>query len=372
MADRLTLRALNRATLARQSLLERSRLPALETIRHLVGLQAQEPRDPYIGLWSRIADFAAEELERLLTDRTVVRLTVQRGTVHAVAAEDCFLLARLARPILTQQLHSHQQYGPLLDNVDLQDAMNVAGGILAEAPVNTRRLREALGNRFPQQDAAALTFACRNLLAFIQVPPRGLWTTSGEVVGTTAEAWLGRSDDGSGSVDDVMVRYLEAFGPATVADARTWSRYTGLREVFDRLAPRLRRFVDDGGVEYLDLPDAPRPDPAVPAPIRFLPQYDNLLLAHADRRRFIDSDLSRLWIGATGFVGGLLVDGMLRGIWRFDRPFREVVAGKPSPLTITASPGLSKTETTEVEAEAEAFTRFIAPDGVNDIQLAAG
>lgn len=266
-------------------LLERVDLTALEAIRFLVGLQAQEPPDPYIGLWSRLAAFDTDELETLILDREVVRLVVQRGTVHAVTADDCLLLRPLAQPVLTQQLYSHSGYKGRFDDVDLDHVMTFAAQVLAE-PRTTRQLRQALGEQFPQHDAAALAFACRNLLPFIQVPPRGLWATPGQVVGTTAQSWIGRPVRPNPSVDDVMMRYVAAFGPATVRDAATWSRYTGLREVFDRLRPRLRTFHDEDGREYFDVPDGPLPDPDTLAPVRFLPQFDNLLLSHADRSRF--------------------------------------------------------------------------------------
>lgn len=370
MADRISRRELNRATLARQHLLARAPGEPLALVRHLVGLQAQEARDPYVGLWARLADFRVEQLETLLTERRVVRLVVQRGTVHVVDADDCFLLRRLAQPILTQQLFTHRDHGPPLRELDLDGFVTEAGPILASAPMNTRQLRLALTGAFPADDPAALAFACRNLLPFVQVPPRGLWSRGGEVVGTTAQAWLGREDDGQGTVDDVMLRYVAAFGPATVRDAATWSRYTALREVFDRLAPRLRTFVDDDGVEYFDLADAPRPDGDVDAPVRFLPQYDNALLAHADRRRFVTRDLSEIWMGQTGFVGSVLVDGMLRGMWRFDRPFREVVAGKPSVVTVTIA-DLTKRESGAIAIEAERLSAFVNAV-VDDVRVVKG
>ena len=234
--------------------------------------------------------------------------------------------------------------------------------------MNTKQLRAALSEQFPAEDAAALAFACRNLLPFVQTPPRGLWSRSGEVVGTTAQAWLGREDDGAGTIDDVMLRYLAAFGPASVRDAATWSRYTGLREVFDRLAPKLRRFVDDDGVEYFDLPDAPRPANDIDAPVRLLPQYDNALLAYADRRRLIDRDLSDIWMGQTGFVGSVLVDGMLRGMWRFDRPFREVVAGKPTTLTVTVA-DVPRRRAAQVATEGRRLAAFVSAKGVEDVRV---
>jgi hypothetical protein len=358
MADRISRRGLNRATLARQHLLARDGSDPIGLVRELVGLQAQEPRDPYLGLWARLADFEVEQLESLLIDRTVVRLVVQRGTVHVVAADDCFLLRRLAQPILTQQLFTHGDHGARLREIDLDHVVAVAAPIVASAPVNTKQLRVALADTFPDDDAAALAFACRNLFAFVQVPPRGLWSRGGEVVGTTAQAWLGREDDGHGTVDDVILRYLAAFGPATVRDAATWSRYTGLREVFDRLAPRLRTFVDDDGIEYHDVPDGPRPGADVDAPVRFLPRYDNVMLSHADRSRFVTGAFAHNWLAQTGFVGSILVDGALRGLWRFDRPFREVVDGKASVLTVTVA-GLGKRELAAVTAEAQRLVAFV-------------
>ena len=368
--DPLTLRQLNRATLQRQLLLDRSSTPVLDVIRHLVGLQAQEPPDPYIGLWSRVQDFHPTELETLLLDRQVVRLVVQRGTVHAVTADDCLTLRPLAQPILTQQLYTHQDYRGSFDGVDLDNVMAHASDVLAESPRTTRQLRDALADRFPQHNAAALAFACRNLLPFIQVPPRGLWSTPGQVVGTTAAAWLGRPLEPEPSVDDIIMRYVAAFGPATVRDAATWSRYTGLREVFDRLRPRLRTFRDEDGREYFDLPDAVRPDADTPAPVRILPQYDNVLLSHADRSRFTaGGDYSQIWMETTGFLGNVLVDGMLVGMWRFDQATRVVQSGTtPATLTFTTRP-LATQAITEVGAEAERFLRFVSPNGSHDIRF---
>lgn len=300
-----------------------------------------------------------------------MRLVVQRGTVHAVTAADCLTLRTLAQPILTQQLYAHQDYRGSFDGVDLDDVMTYASGVLAESPRTTRQLRSALAARFPEYNAAALAFACRNLLPFIQVPPRGLWSTPGQVVGTTAEAWLGRALEPEPSVDDVMMRYVAAFGPATVRDAATWSRYTGLRDVFDRLPPRLRTFHDEDGREYFDVPAAIRPDANAPAPVRFLPQYDNVLLSHADRTRFAaGEDYSKIWMDTTGFLGNVLFDGMLAGMWRFDQPTRVVQAGKtPAVLSITTMRPLRPQATDEAAAEAERFLRFVSPNGAHDIRF---
>jgi hypothetical protein len=372
MSDRLTLRQLNRATLARQHLLERVAMTAYDLVEQLVGLQAQEPRDPYVGLWSRLVDFDVTELETLLLDRRVVRLTVQRGTVHVVTADDCLVLRPLAQPVLAQQLRTHRDYGPRLRDVDLDAVMNEAADVLA-VPRSTRQLRAELAARFPQHDAAAMAFACRNLLPLIQVPPRGLWSRSGQVVGTTAPTWLGRDVDPAPSVDGVILRYVAAFGPATVQDAATWSRYTGLREVFDRLGSKLRTYHDEDGREYFDVPDGPLPDPAAPAPVRFLPHYDNLLLSHKDRRRFMAEDptaRSSIWMEQTGFIGSVLIDGLVAGMWRIDATKRP--AGEPPPpatLTVMTVRRLAEADAADVEREGARFLDFACPDADHVVRL---
>jgi hypothetical protein len=349
-------------------------MPAYDLVERLVGLQAQEPRDPYVGLWSRLVDFDVTELETLLLDRRVGRLTVQPGTVHVVSADDCLVLRPLAQRVLTQQLHSHPEYGPRLRDVDLDAVMTEAAVVLA-IPRSTAQLRAELATRFPQHDAAAMAFACRNLLPLIQVPPRGLWSRSGQVVGTTPLAWLGSDIDPAPSVDDVILRYVAAFGPATVQDAATWSRYTALREVFDRLRDKLRTFHDEDGREYFDVPDGPLPDPATAAPVRFLPQYDNLLLSHKDRRRFIAEDhdptgLSSIWMEQTGFIGSVLIDGMVTGMWRIDVPKRRATEPlQPATLTVTTVRRLAKADATGVEREGGRFLQFACPDVDHAVRL---
>jgi hypothetical protein len=372
MSPVLTLRQLNRATLARQHLLERVAMPAYDLVEQLVGLQAQEPRDPYVGLWSRLVDFDVTELETLLLDRRVVRLTVQRGTVHVVTADDCLVLRPLAQRVLTQQLHAHRDYGPRLRDVDLDAVVTEAASVLT-VPRSTAQLRAELAARFPQHDAAAMAFACRNLLPLIQVPPRGLWTRSGQVVGTTALAWLGRDIDPEPSVDDVIVRYVAAFGPATVQDAATWSRYTGLREVFDRLRGKLRTYHDEDGREYFDVPDGLLPDPAAPAPVRFLPQYDNVLLSHKDRRRFMAEDptaLSSIWMEQTGFIGSVLIDGLVAGMWRIDAPKQPATEPpEPATLTVTTVRRPARAVAANVEREGARFLGFACPGVDHAVRL---
>jgi hypothetical protein len=358
-AESLSRRALNRATLERQLLLRRSELPVLDAIEHLVGLQAQVPFDPYTALWSRLREFSPDSLAELLVERRVVRTTVMRATIHLVSADDCLLLRPLMQPVLDAELARHRDYSPPLRGLDLEPALEYARTVLAERPRTGPELRAAFGERFPGQDAAALAYACRCLLPLVQVPPRGVWGLTAAVTTTTAESWLGRPLAERPSLDEVVQRYLAAFGPAAVADVGTWSRLTGLRAVVERLRPRLRTFRDERGRELFDLPDAPRPDPATPAPPRFLPEYDNVLLSHADRSRFVAPEERARVGGLAGRVhGSVLYDGFGWGVWRLERD-RESGA---ATLVIGRLRRATARATDSVAAEGRRLLRFLAPE----------
>ena len=286
MSDVLDRRALNRATLERQLLLRRSELPVLDAVKHLVGLQAQEPLNPYTALWSRLDGFRPEALARLLEERQVVRLAVMRSTVHLVTADDCLVLRPLMQPVLDAELARYRRPARRRRRGRARLRTGARGGAAAIRP----RVAGCPGGAFSRARRGRPRLRRRNLLAFVQVPPRGVWGRTSQVASTTAEAWLGRPLARRPVLDEVVLRYLGAFGPATVADVAAWSRLTGLREVVERLRPKLRTFRDERGRELFDLPDAPRPDPETPAPVRFLPEYDNVLLSHADRSRFISGE----------------------------------------------------------------------------------
>ena len=358
MSELLGRRALNRATLERQLLLRRTSLPALAAVQQLVGLQAQVPANPYTALWSRLETFRPDEVSELLLGRQLVRVPVMRGTIHLVTADDCLLLRPLVQPILTAELRRHRDLSPKLDGVDLAPVLAFAQSLL-EAPRTGPQLREALAARFPRLDPAALAYACRCHLALVQVPPRGLWGRTGQVTSTTAETWLGRPLVADPALEDVVLRYLAAFGPATIADVTTWSRLTGLREVVERLRPQLRTFRDERGRELFDLPDAPRPAPDTPAPVRFLPEYDNVLLSHADRRRVI-SQADRAALSHAGGVGygSVLVDGFARAVWQ-PEDGALVVSHLPLPQRALAA----------VAAEGRRLLRFLTADRIDDVRL---
>lgn len=363
----LTDRALNRATLARQCLLERSSMVALDAVERLVGLQAQNPLDPYLALWSRLDSFDPIEVGRLVEDRSLVRIVVMRGTIHLVTADDALVLRPLMQPALDAEIARHREFAPHLSGIDLTPGLAFARSFLGEQPRTPAQLRAAIEVRFPGLHAGAMTYACRCLLPLVQTPPRGVWGKVSQVASMTAESWLGRSLDRNATVDDAVPRYLAAFGPATIADVSAWCRLSGMGEVVKRLRPRLRTFTNQGGRELFDLPDAPRPDPDSPAPVRFLPEYDNVFLSFADRSRF-GSDYDRRFTAATGpFRGAVLVEGELHAIWHSEH-------NKKAKLStiVVGHHGLSKADVSAFEEEAHRVATFWHSSVVrHDVRLIA-
>ena len=312
-------RTLNRALLERQMLLRRSNLSAAEAIGRLVGMQAQVPAAPYVGLWARLEGFRPEELSGLISDRRAVRASMMRATIHLVTDGDLLNLRPVVQPVLERDVYRNATYGKeRLDDLDVEAVLAAGRALLEERPRTASELRRLLGPRWPKRDPAALAYAVRGLLPLVHVPPRGLWGESGPVALATAEAWLGKRVALDPSPDEMILRYLAAFGPATVSDARAWSGLAGLQEAFDRLRPRLAVFRDERGRELFDVPGTPLPDPDTPAPPRFLPAFDNALLSHADRARVV-SDEHRKALSKDPFMRGVLLDGFACGTWKMER-----------------------------------------------------
>jgi hypothetical protein len=311
----LDTRALNRATLDRQLLLRRADLSAKAAVEHLLGLQAQNVKPPYYALAARLDGFAPEKLSALMADREVVRIVTMRSTIHTHTAEDALTLRPLVQAARDREL---TQFRKGLQGVDLDRLAALARDLVEAEPRTMKQLREELLAQWPDADPQALGIAARCRLPLVQVTPRGLWGRSGQVALTTAEHWLGRPAEPAPAPDATVLRYLAAFGPASVKDMQTWAGLTRLREAFERLRPRLVTFRDEKGVELFDLPDAPRPDAGTPAPPRFLPEFDNLLLSHADRTRVIPPEYwGRSWVGNMAY-STLLVDGFLAGVWKLE------------------------------------------------------
>ncbi|MCX5611334.1 MULTISPECIES: winged helix DNA-binding domain-containing protein [unclassified Streptomyces] len=308
-------RALNRATLARQLLLSRAEMSARDAVGHLLGLQAQNVKPPYFQLHARLAGFRPAELAGLMESREVVRMVTMRSTIHTHTADDALTLRPLVQPARDREVNYFRKG---LAGVDLERLAELARAFVDAEPRTMAELREELLKEWPDADPQSLSVAARCRLPLVQVTPRGVWGRSGQVRLTTVENWLGRPAGEAQPVDEVVLRYLAAFGPASVKDMQIWAGLTRLREAFERLRPGLAVFRDENGVELFDLPDAPRPDADTPAPPRFLPEFDNLLLSHADRTRVVAPEIKgRTWTGNQAHCT-LLVDGFLAGLWKRD------------------------------------------------------
>ncbi|MFC9609437.1 winged helix DNA-binding domain-containing protein [Streptomyces sp. NPDC056938] len=337
----LSARALGRATLDRQFLLRRSPVTVKGAVEHLLGLQAQNVKPPYGALAARLDGFDPAELSRLLEYREVVRIATMRSTVHLHSADDCMSLRPLVQPALEREL---KMLAKGLPGVDLDRLAALTKAYVEQEPRTPKQIRELLLAEWPDADPLALTIAVRCRLPLVQATPRGLWKRSGQVALTTAEHWLDRAAGPAPAPDDTVLRYLAAFGPASVKDMQQWAGLTRMKEVFERLRPQLATFRDPHGVELFDLPDAPRPDEDTPAPPRLLPEFDNLLLSHADRTRHVPlAYKDSTWKGNIAYPA-FLVDGLLAGLWKLDeakdasatltlQPFGKLTAGQRDALT---------------------------------------
>ena len=359
----LTLAELNRATLARQLLLTRAEATPLAALERLVGLQAQLARPPFVALWSRLQGFAPEPLSRVVHARKAVRATLMRGTLHLVTTKDFVALRPALQPVLDAALQSVVGSRPAgIAPGQLADA---ARACLDERPRTFEELRAVLRAEWPEADPRALAFAIRMQLPLVQVPTETRWGWPGAATFAVAESWIGRRLGKGAPLGTLVLRYLAAFGPATPQDAQAWSGLRRLGDTFEALRPKLACFRDERGRELFDLPPAPRPPAATPAPVRFLPDYDNLLLGHAERRRFVDdAHRARLATANLRVLATFLVDGRVGGTWRVER------ARKAALLAADAFEPLRPASRSELRADGLALLRFLEPDaGTFEVRL---
>jgi hypothetical protein len=365
--DVIGLRALNRATLARQFLLRRHDLAPEKAVEHLLGMQAQVPKDPYTGLWSRLEDFRPQDLADLMLERRVVRLSLMRSTIHLATAADALRLRPLMQPVIFR-MNRDSVFGRPLEGVDLDEVAAVGRRIVDERPRTQAEMGRLLAERWPDRDLNALATAARTLVPMVQITPRGVWGQRLQPTWAMLDTWLDGAPDPNPnapnapndglSLDGMVLRYLAAFGPASVKDVQAWSGLTRLAEVVDRLRAVLRTMRTDEGRELFDLPDAPRPDPDTPAPVRFLPEYDNLTLGLADRSRFGAPGFRLPSIVGTGLGwGAVLVDGVVHGMWRITDDEGEAA------LTIAPSTRSTKRQRDELVDEGRRLLDLHAPAG---------
>ncbi|MFI1017949.1 winged helix DNA-binding domain-containing protein [Streptomyces sp. NPDC020965] len=356
-------RALNRATLARQLLLDRADVPVLDAVAHLGGLQAQEPQEPFIGLWSRLRAFDPATLSEPLTRRKVVRTHLMRRTVHLVTADDALAWRARHDAMLRQRVLG--VYRAELAGVDLEELAAAGRAVMADGePRSMTELARTLATRWPAPGPRALgEMLIAALVPMVQLPPRGLWRTKAGVRNVPLSSWLGRaidppSPDATDPVGQALVRrYLAAFGPAASADLRAWCGLAGLPAAVAAIREELVTFRDERGRELLDLPDAPRPDPDTPAPVRFLPAFDNAILGYQDRTRIIDDAHRGLSVAGERVV---LVDGRVAATWSVEA----------DTVTVTPLGRFSRTDRAAVAAEGQALASFLSDGDSDRVQVA--
>lgn len=358
MAVVLSQRALNRATLARQMLLERRKATVTQAIEKLAGLQAQAPNPPYIGLWSRIEGFRREQLTEALKKRRIVRMSTMRATLHLMAASDALAWRPLLEPVHQRGLAG--EHARALEGIDRAAVVKAGWVLLREGPLNSSELGQALALQWKDRAPASLAALIRNNVPLVHLPPAGSWNSHQSAQLQPIAEWLGESaaDVAPATQDDLLLRYLAAFGPATLADAGAWSGLTGWKAVAERLRPQLRVFTGEQGQELFDLPRAPRPDPDTPAPPRLVAEWDNLLLSHADRSRVMSEEHRARVFTVNGIVRGtVLLDGFVSGIWKIERA-KNTATAVLEPFT-----RWSKADRLGVQEEAMRLLAFAADGG---------
>jgi hypothetical protein len=354
MTDVLSRRALNRATLARQLLLERARTSVADAAERLLALQAQQPGSPFLALWNRLADFSADDLRTALDKREVVRATYIRATLHLLSARDYLAFRALVEPSLVAAAAATTKRIPGPE-IDQERLVAVARGVLGAGPLTFAAIREGMRREFPDVDDRALGYCVRMDLPLVMVPTADRWSFPASSEVTMAESWLGAEPAAESSAGDFVRRYLAAYGPAGPADLREFS-WLKTADAFERLAPELREFTTEDGQVVYDLPDAPRPDPDAPAPARLLPEFDSLILAHKDRSRIVATEhRPRLITRNLRVPASFLWDGFVAGTWSTTR--RRTAA----TLTLTPFERLPAEAVRELSAEAVRVLRFTDP-----------
>lgn len=361
----LTKRDLNRAFLARQMLISRCPVTVAVVLDRLLGLQAQEAAPPFVGLWTRIEGFQRDDLARLIRDRAVVRATLLRGTLHLAGAGDYLAYRSTFQPLFDAALKSVLR--DRTSGVDVAALVESGRRLFADEPRTFTRMREALLELFPGGDDRAMGYTVRMRVPLVSIPDDSRWAYRGDPDFADAASWLGKSPDPEPRAEELVLRYLAAFGPAAAVDVQAWSGLGGAREVLNGLRPSLVTFRDERKRELFDLPDAPRPASETPAPVRFLPGFDNAILGHADRSRIIaDEHRPRVTTKNLQVLPTFLVDGYVAGTWK--------VAGAGAKAKLTVSPfgRLTAAVRAALTKEGEELLRFVEPDAAKlTIEFAA-
>lgn len=355
MSDRiLTLRELNRATLTRQLLLERETMPLPAVIERLAGLQAQLARAPYVGLWTRVRDLQRETLDHLIDNRMVIKATWVRATLHLCSADDYVRFRTTLQPMLTRAASTIGKGRSA--KFDQNKLLEAAREYIGEKPRTFAEISEMVSILMPDQDVGALRYAIRMHLPLVQVPVTGGWSYSNQPEFTLADSWIGRSISSEDRLPELVFRYLAAFGPASVTDMQTWSGMPAMKEAFEKLKPELKLYRAEGRREFFDAPDLAIPSGDVPAPVRFLPEFDNLLLSHSNRARVIaDQHRSKVYLPGLRVAATILIDGFVSGVWKIEQ------AKNAAALVIEPFDKLTRNNRAALIEEGEHLIRWVEP-----------
>ena len=348
----MTLRELNRATLARQMLLAREKRSVVKAVEHLLGLQAQLPRPPFTGLWSRLDGFARADLAAAVHKRTVVRATSMRGTIHLMTAADFLKFRGCLQPSLDAGMRAILR--ERADTVDVASLLAIARAYF-EQPHTFEDARDHLVSQFPRGDERAMGYVVRMALPLVQVPGTDTWVYPARADFVSAATWLGKPVAASSGLGPIVLRYLAAYGPATVKDAQAWTGLAGLEATFAALGDKLVTLPGPNRKPLFDLPDAPRPDGDTPAPVRFLPEWDSVIVTRADERIVAKADRPRVFLPGLRVAALVLVDGMAAASWKVSATSRQAT------LQIDTFKTWPAAVRREVAAEGEALLRFVEP-----------
>jgi hypothetical protein len=323
-------------------------------IERLVGLQAQQTLPPYVGLWTRLRDFRRDDLAHLIENRTIIKATLMRATLHLFTTEDYLLLRTTLQPALAQASESIAKRRG--EELDIEKILTAARQYIAEKPRTFAEISKMLTELMPDTDVGAMRYTVRTHLPLVQTPINSGWSYPGNPQFTLAESWLGKPICGEENLRTLVFRYLAAFGPATVTDIQTWSGLVKLKDAIETLKPDLLVYRDEQRRELLDLPGMSLPAAGTPAPERFLPEFDNLLLSHTNRTRVIaDAHRAKVYLPGLRVAATFLVDGFVRGVWKVEK------TKKAAALVIEPFDSLTKQSRDALAEEAEQLIRFIEP-----------
>jgi Winged helix DNA-binding domain len=360
---RLAPRALGRALLARQLLLERTNLPVAQAVSRVGGLQAQEPKPPHLALWNRVADFTPADVTRAAHDRTLVRATLQRGTIHLIASGDY----PVWRAALDSELAALPRgLGPAARAIDPDAVRAAADRILTGRALRFSELRPLLAERFPDHDHHLLGVFARLTVPLVLIPDCSRWGWPGDPTFGRAQEWIPMPVVPLEEArEHLVLAHLAAFGPARAADVTAWSGLRRVQPVLDRLAGGLVELTDEDGRRLYDLPDSPRPAEDVPAPPRLLGEWDSVMLGLADHSRVVDPEVRKRLMTKNGRLrNSFMVDGRVVGGWTVSRVKARAL------LTLEPYVRVPRAGVASVADEAARLLAWLEPDATqSDVQV---